>query len=550
MDNCSKEISFLFEVSWEVCNKIGGIYTVLSSKAKTLVNQLKDSVIFIGPDVWSDENRSPFFIENAELCRKWKDKLNLPDGIAIRIGRWDIPGTPLAILVKFDGMYASKDSAYGRMWEEYRVDSLHAYGDYDEGCAFARAAALVIENIVTATHTDPRKVVAHFDEWTTAMGLLMLRSDMPEIATVFTTHATSIGRSICGNGKALYDNLANYDGDQMARELNMESKHSLEKAAAWNADCFTTVSAVTAREAEQLLGRRPIVTPNGFEPNFVPVKTDYTATRRQARAALLDVARTLTGVDYPSDTFIVATSGRCEYRNKGLDVFLDAMNTLASRQPERKILAYVMVPAWCAGPRTDLQHALSNGAFGRLSDPVISHGLHNYNEDPVNRRIHEIGFVNDADSHVSIIYVPSYLNGNDGIFGRSYYSLLPGFDATVFASYYEPWGYTPHESIAFGVPTITTTLAGFGQWIKDNFTGGFETCGVRVECRTDSNYFDTVSAIADDLSTLSQVKPQTMTAIRRKARNTAAHATWTDFIRTYYKAYGEAMSARDARITK
>ena len=212
----------------------------------------------------------------------------LPEGLDVRAGRWDIPGKPLAILVKFNGLYATKDEEYARMWDLYQVDSLHAYGDYDEGCAFARAAAILIEAFVKASKVDPSKVIAHFDEWTTAMGLLKIKAEMPQIATVFTTHATSIGRSICGNGKPLYDHLEAYNGDQMAAELNMQSKHSLEKAAALNADCFTTVSDVTAREAEVLLDKKPdVVTPNGFELNFVPAKTRYTAARKAARKSLL-----------------------------------------------------------------------------------------------------------------------------------------------------------------------------------------------------------------------------------------------------------------------
>ena len=165
----------------------------------------------------------------------------------------------------------------------------------------------MIEAFVKASKVDPSKVIAHFDEWTTAMGLLKIKAEMPQIATVFTTHATSIGRSICGNGKPLYDHLEAYNGDQMAAELNMQSKHSLEKAAALNADCFTTVSDVTAREAEVLLDKKPdVVTPNGFELNFVPAKTRYTAARKAARKSLLGVASALTGVDYADDTFIVA----------------------------------------------------------------------------------------------------------------------------------------------------------------------------------------------------------------------------------------------------
>ncbi len=548
MDNCSQEIDLLFETSWEVCNKIGGIYTVLSSKAKTLKEQYGDKVIFIGPDVWSEENPSPYFIESRTLLRRILDKTMLPEGLDVRAGRWDIPGKPLAILVKFNALYATKDEEYARMWDLYQVDSLHAYGDYDEGCAFARAAAILIEAFVKASKVDPSKVIAHFDEWTTAMGLLKIKAEMPQIATVFTTHATSIGRSICGNGKPLYDHLEAYNGDQMAAELNMQSKHSLEKAAALNADCFTTVSDVTAREAEVLLDKKPdVVTPNGFELNFVPAKTRYTAARKAARKSLLGVASALTGVDYTDDTFIVATSGRCEYRNKGIDVYLDALAALAAKNPQRRILAYVLVPAWCAGPRADLRFGLDSTKPGRQSDPVITHNLNNYNEDPINCRIHQLGFANDANSQVSVIYVPCYLDGADGIFDQTYYQLLPGLDATVFASYYEPWGYTPLESIAFGVPTVTTSLAGFGMWVAENFKIGFGDCGVDVINRTDSNYNEVVAAIANDIAQLASATKAETKVIRAAAMETASKAQWTDFMKYYNQTYCDAFKTRDAR---
>ena len=552
MNNCRPEINLLIETSWEVCNKIGGIYTVLSSKAKTLKEQYADNLIFIGPDVWTPDNPSPFFSEKRTLLRKWVLNAALPEGVDVRVGRWDIPGKPIAILVSFQGMYASKDQAYARMWDLYGVDSLHAYGDYDEGCAFARAAAEVIKSLVAFTKTDGRNVIAHFDEWTTAMGLLTIKADMPDIATVFTTHATSIGRSICGNGKPLYDQLANYDGDQMAAELNMQSKHSLEKAAAWNADCFTTVSDVTAAEAAQLLGRRPdVVTPNGFEDNFVPAPRLYGAARTRARAKILDVAATLTGLTYPADTFILGTSGRLEYRNKGLDMFLDSLARLNGGSLPRKVLALVMVPAWCAGARGDLQHELAMESHQRLADPVLTHNLHNYSDDPVNRRIHEIGFTNDANAAVDVIYVPCYLNGDDGIFDMSYYQLLPAFDATVFASYYEPWGYTPLESIAFGVPTVTTTLAGFGAWILEEWPGaGFDKCGVAVVTRTDGNYAEAADAIAADLRALVATPESTLADYRRKAAAAAAKASWKNFIPFYQEAYCIALDNRDARTMK
>lgn len=551
MNKCSQEIDLLFEASWEVCNKVGGIYTVLSSKAKTLKEPLKDKLIFIGPDVWSAENPSPYFVESKTLMRRWVEKAVLPEGVAVRVGRWDIPGKPLAILVSFDSMYATKDAAYGRMWDLYNVDSLHAYGDYDEGCAFARAAAAVMESIIEFNKVEQNRVVAHFDEWTTAMGLLTIKADMPGVATVFTTHATSIGRSICGNGKPLYDQLPYYNGDQMAAELNMQSKHSLEKAAALNADCFTTVSDVTADEAEQLLCRRPVVTPNGFELNFVPAKTKYNAARKAARARLLDVAHALTGVDYADDTFIVATSGRCEFRNKGIDVYLDALRTLANNGVDRKVLAFVLVPAWVAGPREDLQNNLSERVYNRLGDPVLSHRLNNYNEDPVNGRIHALGFTNDENASVSVIYVPCYLDGADGIFNSTYYDLLPGLDLTVFASYYEPWGYTPLESVAFGVPTVTTTLAGFGCWVlNEQPDATYTNCGVEVVKRTDNNYGETVVAIADEIAKMLNASKADVTAARAAASATAAKAQWSDFMKYYGKAYTAAIKAAKARSKK
>ena len=349
-----ENLDMLFETSWEVCNKIGGIYTVLSTKSKTLQRLYGDKLVFVGPDVWTKENPSPFFKESRTLSKDWKNTAQFPDGVSVRVGRWDVPGKPLAILVKFDGMYAVKDEFYGEMWNRFGVDSLHAYGDYDEACAFSHAAGLVIESLYGYFKLAGKNVIAHFDEWTTGMGLLYVKWRLPEVATVFTTHATSIGRSICGNGKPLYDYMAGYNGDQMARELNMESKHSLEKAAAHQSDCFTTVSEITARECEQLLERKPdVVTPNGFEPNFVPAKNKFASVRKAARETLLTVARSLTGRVISDDAFLVATSGRCEYRNKGLDVFLDAMAKLSTKEHRRDIVAFVMVPAWCESPQAN-----------------------------------------------------------------------------------------------------------------------------------------------------------------------------------------------------
>lgn len=548
MINRHNDTTLLVETSWEVCNKIGGIYTVLSTKAKTLEELYPGRVVFIGPDVWTDEHPSPYFSEESTPLNEWHDSIVLPDGVSVRVGRWTIPGNPIAVLVKFDGMYAVKDDFYGQMWQLFGVDSLHAYGDYDEGCAFAHAAGIVTESLFH--HFDLANKaggVAHFDEWTTAMGLLYIKSKLPSAATIFTTHATCIGRSICGNNKPLYDQFHNYNGDQMARELNMEAKHSLEKAAAHAADTFTTVSNITADECAQLLGRRPeVVTPNGFEPDFVPAARAYAPKRRAARNALIRVASSLTGHEYNADTFIVATSGRCEYRNKGLDVFLDSIAGLKGKT--ENALAFVMVPTWCTGPRADLQANIDNKSTGRLKQPVITHTIGNPDSDAVLCRINALGFASDANNGVDIIYVPCYLNGSDGIFDKSYYQLLIGMDATVFPSYYEPWGYTPLESIAFGIPTVTTSLSGFGAWVTSSNNAGFTTSGVEVIRRTDSNYAEVCNNITNALLSLKNMDAAGRTCVAKAARATAAMATWPDFINDYIQAYNIAVEKASTRL--
>lgn len=552
MDIPKENFELLFETSWEVCNKIGGIYTVLSTKAQTLQRAFKDRVIFVGPDVWTEDNPSPYFKETPSLLKQWRSKAQLPEGVSVRVGRWDIPGRPVVVLVKFDGMYAMKDEFYGNMWEQYGVDSLHAYGDYDEGCAFAHAAGVVIESICRHNGLDSKNYIAHFDEWTTGMGLLYLKWRLPQVATIFTTHATSIGRSICGNNKPLYGYISGYDGDQMARELNMEAKHSLEKAAALQADCFTTVSRITAIECGQLLGRQPdVVTPNGFEQNFVPAtKTKLALAREAARRRILDVVSALTGQNMDDDTFIVATSGRNEYRNKGIDLFLDAVNRLGEIDPQRRVLALILVPAWVKEARADLKEAMSAPYRNALNEPIITHWLNNQDSDSIICRIRSLGFENGSASRVMAVYVPCYLNGGDGVVDMSYYDVIPGLDATVFPSYYEPWGYTPLESVAFGVPTVTTTLSGFGQWILSQYENGFESCGVMVIDRGDFNYDQVKEDIAVSLRGLTEEGAKALSGIQRAAMSTAKDASWTNFIKYYYESFDVALGNAAKRMPK
>ena len=541
-----KKIGLLAETSWEVCNKIGGIYTVLSTKAKVLQETFGDNLVFIGPDVWTDENPSPCFKESKTLFNGF-GKISIPEfDLKVRCGKWNIPGSPQVILVKFEGVYAHLDSIFGKMWERYGVDSMREYGDYREGCAFAVASAVVISKLADHLGLKSKEVTAHFNEWTTGMGLLYLQMLMPEAATLFTTHATSIGRSICGNGKPLYDYFDGYNGDQMARELNMEAKHSLEKHAAQAADCFTAVSEITAREAEKLLEIRPqVVTPNGFEPGFVPGDRKYKSLRKAGRKKILDIASRLKGREFNSDTLIVATSGRNEYRNKGLDLYLDSLSQLKSMNPGQDVVALVLVPAWVAHSDETL---LDDTGILQPRTDFITHLLNNMDSDAVAQRIMALEYQGNLGQNVNVVFVPCYLDGKDGIVDISYYDLLPAIDITVFPSYYEPWGYTPLESVAFGIPTVTTDKSGFGQWVLSNMQNSIFDSGVKVVNRTDSNYNDAASEIARQLKQYCEADPEMRQKASSAASSTAEKADWKYFIEFYYDAFSTASQRRDIRL--
>lgn len=539
---------YIFETSWEVCNMVGGIYTVLSTRARTLVDKFQDKLIFIGPDVWR-EQESPYFENDDSLLAEWRESFRNETGLKIRVGRWKIHGEPLTVLVDFTPLYEKKNEIYAKVWENYGVDSIHAYGDYDESSMFGYSTGLVIESYYRFHQlNENNKVAAHFNEWMTTFGAFYIQQAVPEIATLFTTHATSIGRSIAGNHKPLYDYLSEYNGDQMAFELNMISKHSTEKKAAHAVDCFTTVSKITALECTQLLDKKPhIVTPNGFEDDFVSKGREYTQKRKNARKKLKEVAEALFGYQLKDDTLFISTAGRYEYKNKGLDVFIESLKRLSMHSDlSRELVAFIMVPAHIKGMRTDLAEKLANpNAHMDYWNKHTTHELFDYQNDNIIQALQWFHFQNLPNEKVKIIFVPSYLNGNDGIFNLTYWDLLIGMDLTVFPSYYEPWGYTPLESVAFSVPTITTDLSGYGQWVKDTFV---KTDGTKVIHRSDYNYSDVADSIALILSNFIKKSDEEMKKIRKDALNISKKALWENFISYYYDAYNIALTNKDQRL--
>ena len=547
---------YIFESSWEVCNKVGGIYTVLSTRAKTLQEVLQDKIIFIGPDFWK-ESESPYFKEDQSLFVDWQSEAK-KQGLLVRVGRWTVPGEPIAILVDFNPYFEQKNEIYGWLWENYGVDSLHAYGDYDEASMFSYAAALVVESFYNynlsplTSHHSPLKIIYHANEWMCGLGALYVNNKLPQIGTVFTTHATSIGRSIAGNMKPLYDYLFAYNGDQMAGELNMQSKHSIEKQTALHVDCFTTVSDITAKECVELLDKPvDVVLPNGFDDSFVPSAAQFTRKRKLARKKMLEIANALLGENLDDDTLLVSTSGRYEFRNKGIDVFVEAMNRLLrDRDLKKKVVAFIEVPGWVGEPRKDLQERLLSGKKydTPLDVPQVTHWLHNMSHDNVLGMMKYYDMHNRQDEKVKVIFLPCYLDGNDGIVNMTYYDVVLGNDLCIYPSYYEPWGYTPLEAIAFKVPCITTDLAGFGLWANTVFGHeGQITDGVKVIHRTDYNYSEVADNIKDTVAAFSTMTKKQVDACRKNAGDLSKKALWSEFIKYYYEAYDIALRKAEER---
>ena len=534
---------YIFESSWEVCNKVGGIYTVLSTRAKTLQD---------GPDFWK-EQESPYFREDKVLFADWQREAK-EQGLKVRVGRWTVPGEPIAILVDFNPFFEQKNEIYGWLWENYGVDSLHAYGDYDEASMFSYAAALVVESFYTYNLDSSKKVIYHANEWMCGLGALYLNNKLPQIGTVFTTHATSIGRSIAGNMKPLYDYLFAYNGDQMAGELNMESKHSIEKQTAHYVDCFTTVSDITAKECVELLDKPvDVVLPNGFDNSFVPSAQKFTRKRNAARRKMLEIANALLGETLDDDTLLISTSGRYEFRNKGIDVFVEAMNRLLrDRDLKKKVVAFIEVPGWVGEPRKDLQERLKSGKKydTPLDVPQVTHWLHNMSHDNVLGMMKYYDMHNLKEDKVKVIFLPCYLDGNDGIVNMTYYDVVLGNDLCIYPSYYEPWGYTPLEAVAFKVPCITTDLAGFGLWANSVFgKEGEITDGVKVIHRTDYNYSEVADIIKDTVAEYSNMSKKQIEICRKNADALSKKALWSEFIKYYYEAYDIALRKTEERMS-
>ena len=508
---------YLFETSWEVCNKVGGIHTVVSTKAKTLVGKLNSNLILIGPDIRKENMENQEFEEDYSLFKSWKSYAQ-SKGLKIRIGKWKIIGEPIVVLVDFSQYFSQKDDIFSDFWEEYGLDSITGGWDYIEPCLFGYASAKVIENFYEFYAEAKDKIVAQFHEWMTGSGILYLKKHCPQIATAFTTHASVLGRCLAGNNMSLYSSLQYYEGENIANQFNMRAKYSMEKLSALNADVFTTVSEITNNECKQFFKKSAdVITPNGFENDFVPQANEYKEISNNARKKIIEIAQKLTSTTISQDAFLIINSGRYEFKNKGIDVFIKALGEVNKSKIEKDVVAVIAVPAYNVDSQKDA-----------ILNEIKANNLNNSQEDKV-----------------KIIFIPSYLDGKDGLVNIAYFDFLTGFDLSIFPSYYEPWGYTPMESLAFGVPSITTSLAGFGLWMKNEKYDIDKALSV-IE-RTDENTEDVISKIKTTIEEFLKNDSKESQNLKAKAMNLSLSVLWKNLIDNYLQAYNIALSKAETR---
>lgn len=540
---------FLFEVSWEVCNKVGGIYTVIRSKLAHAQSYAGDNYFLLGPDLGNNPDFEPAPDDPVfrNLIPSFEAK-----GLNVRMGYWNVEGRPRAILVSFKNRY-EQDKLLFELWQDFGVDSFGGEWEYVEPVLFSTVCGEVIATVFESLSTPQDQAMAHFHEWMCGAGLLYLKKHNPEIATVFTTHATILGRSLSGSSINIYDPKLVIDGEVESKRHHVGAKFSMEKISAREADCFTTVSQITAAETQLILGKAPdVITWNGIDVaglgETVLKKTNHLERRQQ----LLHLARTFLQKPLADQTGFWITAGRYEYHNKGYDVILKSLALLDRKLREQadspSVVMLMMIAAGHKGVSNYSRKYFFNESV-EVKSPVglITHNLYDEQNDPILKACNELGLTNGPENKVHIIFSTAYLDGHDGVFNMPYYELLASCDLSVFPSCYEPWGYTPLESIALRVPTISSDLAGFGKWVQQQFE--FTGDAISVLHRAQINDDAVVHACVTVMQRAAALNFDALIGLREQAQRIAIQADWHAFYPYYIQAYELAVNKAVVRVT-
>ncbi|KAI2041514.1 glycogen synthase isoform 1 [Ophidiomyces ophidiicola] len=515
----------LFEISTEVANRVGGIYSVLKSKAPVTTAEYGDRYTLIGP--W---NRASAVVEVEPLVPSNPHILGAIDamkerGIDIEYGRWLIEGAPRVVLIDTSAGYKYLDEWKGDLWNAAGIPSPPGDSETNEAIVFGYLVAWFLGEYICrdANHA----VIAHFHEWLAGVALPLTKKRRMDVTTIFTTHATILGRYLCAGSVDFYNNLQNFDVDSEAGRRGIYHRYCIERAAAHSADVFTTVSHITAYESEHLLKRKPDgVLPNGLNVKKFAAVHEFQNLHSHSKEKIHDFVR---GHFYGHNDFDLENTiyffiaGRYEYRNKGVDMFIESLARLNARLKAAgsttTVVAFIIMPAQTSSLTVealkgqavvkslrDTLEMVEQGIGKRLFErclswhegdnmpdekdlitaqdrvlirrrlfamkrhtlpPIVTHNMMSDSEDPILNQLRRVQLFNYPTDRVKVVFHPEFLNSSNPVLPLDYDDFVRGTNLGVFPSYYEPWGYTPAECTVMGVPSITTNLSGFGCYMEE-----------------------------------------------------------------------------------
>jgi glycogen(starch) synthase len=595
----ANSIEAFFEISTEACNQVGGIYQVIRSKAASMVQRWGERYCVVGPYVASQASLEFEPTPPEGPFQKLVEAL-AQDRLRVHHGYWLVSGRPRALLIEHELPPARLDQLKYILWEHHKITTPPGDWAIDLAVSFGDAVLRLLRkasliwpwNLESAA---PR-ILAHVHEWLAGLAIPALRREKLPIATVFTTHATLLGRYIASNDERFYDNLWRLDHAAEARKYLVEPHHAVERAAAHGAHVLTTVSTITAEECEALLGRRPdLVLPNGLDISRYDVMHEFQTMHAQFKER---IHRFTMGHFFPSYSFdlertlYVFTSGRYEPRNKGFDLALEALARLnaqlkafgipttvvffiVTRRPTRSINPAVLekrgvlnelrevcheimrhvgeqlFPRAAKGERVNIDHMVDpywamryrrtqQALKSTTLPPIITHVLDDDSKDPVLNHIRHLGLFNKPDDPVKIVYHPDFISPTSPLWGMDYDQFVRGCHVGIFPSAYEPWGYTPLECIAMGVPAITSDLAGFGRYVDEKFKE-HDTWGLHVLKRRGRSFHDAAAELARWLLAFCRLERRGRIDLRNEVERHAHDFDWSRLARHYHQAHDLAV---------
>lgn len=590
--------TYLIEAGWEVCNKVGGIYTVLRSKAPEMVEEWGDQYCLLGP--LNDSHAAIEFEEESvgDAIDQAADAMRA-EGHGVRVGRWQVSGRPRTVLLDLDPL---------RQESEDQADRIEALLDI----TIPRDDDLVMDVVALSSGIEQwlghlgaihgaEHVLTHFHEWMAAVALPLLKEGGWKGKTVFTTHATLIGRYLAMSNDRFYSRLDEFDADAAAEEFGIAAQHGLEKAAAEQTDVFTTVSSITGQECIHLLGRRPdVLLPNGLNTKRFQALHYLQHRHAENRSKLHEFTM---GYFFPSYSFDLEqtlyffTSGRFEFKNKGMDMTLEALAKLNERlqaaespktvifllitkKPTRSLAVHsleyatmfrefkVIARSVTDEIRNHLTEKLASGGELDLNDmmpeywklrirraqqawnrnwlpPIVTHDVEDDASDEVLNKLRELELFNNAHDKVKVVYHPDFVDSASPLFGMEYEELIRGCHLGVFPSSYEPWGYTPLETLALGIPAISSDLAGFGAYAAE-YRRLHQRAGLYVVHRKGAPREESVRQLADMMYKFCSQSQRQRIAQRNRAENFAQHFDWGQLIHHYHDAHHLALVGEES----